>query len=267
VRPPGSSREVDLSLSDISMAGDISADGSAIVFAEFGDIELERGAYLRPTRGGQALRLGLLLPLCLSPDGRRVAALVAGPSTQLVTYSPSTGEQHTVPLGPVDTVLWARWRGDEHLVILGAVPGRTPRLWLVGKDSSAPVPITPEGLFGHCHVSPDGTRVAFVDREGRCVLVPMDDPEAIQVVPGRYRDEQVCGFHAGGTELFLRTTALPIRIRRVNIATGGSVPHVEITPPALGLKGVDSFVLSSSGDAYAYSYGQELNRLYSMNGS
>jgi hypothetical protein len=64
--------------------------------------------------------------------------------------------------------------------------------------------------------------------------------------------------------VFVRTRSPPIRVRRVHIATSESTPVLEIAPPPVGRRGVDAVVLSHSGEAYAYSYGQELSRLYTM---
>ncbi len=264
VRAPGASSEADLSLSDISLAGDLSADGSTLVFGEFGDIELERGSYLRRTGGGAALRLGAGQPVSLSPDGRHVLAILGGTPARILIHSTATGAQEELYLCSIYDVQEARWCGDEHLVFVGAVRERPPRLWHMARSAGTPTPLTDEGLFGHFQVSPDGKRVALIAADGRCLLLPVDTPGVVHVLPGSYRDEQVCGFRAGGSELFVRSLSLPIRIRRVDLSTGRSVPHAEILPPALGLKGVDSLVLSASGEAYAYSYGQELNRLYAM---
>ena len=148
--------------------------------------------------------------------------------------------------------------------MVGAARDRPPRLWLVPREDGTPLPLTEEGVFGHCEVSPEGARVAFIAGDGRCRVLPVDDPAAVQFVPGLYRGEHVCRFHPDGASLFVRGTEVPLRIRRVALATGHSVPHAEVTPPALGLKGIDAFVMSATGDAYAYSYGQELNRLYTL---
>lgn len=270
VRPPGASGDVDFSLTDLSWAADISADGGTLLFGEFGDVELEGGSYLRPTRGGQALRLGAVLPLALSPDRRRVLALAppAPPAPpRVVAYAVSTGEERALPLGPIDSVAWARWAGDAHVLLGGAAGGRPPRIWRVAWDGSAPVPLTDEGLFGAAHVSPDGARAAFIAEDGRCLLIPLGAPGPVEAIPGTYRGEVVCGFREGGAELFVRTASPPILVRRVDLATGASAPHAEITPPLLGRKGIDSVVLSAAGDAYAYSYGQELSRLYAVSPS
>jgi hypothetical protein len=54
-------------------------------------------------------------------------------------------------------------------------------------------------------------------------------------------------------------------LTRVDPTTGGETPHVEIAPPPLGLKAVDSVVLHTDGVRFAYSYGQELSQLFVMN--
>ena len=55
-----------------------------------------------------------------------------------------------------------------------------------------------------------------------------------------------------------------IQVRRVDPATGTATPVVDIAPPRLGLRGIDAVVINTACDAYAYSYGQELSRLYTM---
>jgi serine/threonine protein kinase len=263
VRAPSASAEADFSLSDISVVTDISADGGTIVFAEIGDVESARGSYLRAVLAGQALRLGDGGALALSDDGRRVLSMLYEPAPRLLVYSVSSGEAAPVPLGPIDDVAWARWRGDR--IVLGAsAAGRRQRLWTTTLSAKEPTPLTPEGVSGRGEVTSDGARVAFVARDGRLLVVSLDHPESMAPVPGAYPDEVVCGFRKGDREVYLRTRTIPVHVRRVDLATGRSEPHFDVTPPPLGLKGVEVLLVSSAGDAYAYSYGQELSRLYAM---
>jgi hypothetical protein len=266
-RPPGAGAEIDLSLSDVSLVADISGDGGTILFGEAGDVELESGTYLRPTRGGPALRLGPGLPRALSPDGRFVLAELFGPPSRLVVYPTGAGDAQPVPLGPIEDMGWARWLRDDALLVGGAASGRRPRIWLVPRSGAAPVPLTDEGVSGQGYPSHDGRRIAFITNDGRCMLVPTDAPGAPRVLPGAYPGSRVCGFLPGDGALWVRSTQSPIRIQRVDLATGVATPHAELVPPALGQKGVESVVWSPAGDAYAYSYGQELSRLYALVGS
>jgi len=263
VRETCALQDRDMSLSDISLVADISVDGETLLVGEFGDSEgTSNGAYVRGVRGARPLRLGDGVPLSLSPDGRRVLALLPSSPPRLLVYSIGAGEALTIPLGDVELVQWARWRGLDDVVIGGAAAGRAPRIWLWRAGGVTPQPITDEGVFGQGHVSPDGAMVAFVTSDGKLLRVDLDAPFSAMVTPGRYVDELVCGYHASGLLLFVRTKALPVHIRKVDVKTGRSEPHAQITPPLLGLKGLDAVALSANGEAYVYSYGQELSRLY-----
>ena len=52
----------------------------------------------------------------------------------------------------------------------------------------------------------------------------------------------------------------------MSLATAASTFVADVAPPRLGLRGLYTLVISEAGDAYAYaySYGQELSRLYTM---
>lgn len=68
----------------------------------------------------------------------------------------------------------------------------------------------------------------------------------------------VCGWHDG--DILVRTTYSPVEIRRLSSTTGTATPHLTLTPPALGLKGVDAVALA--GSRHADSYGQERSELF-----
>jgi hypothetical protein len=83
-------------------------------------------------------------------------------------------------------------------------------------------------------------------------------------VPGDFAGARVCGWHASGTAIFLCTESPPVHVRRVDLATGAATDIAVLDPPPVGRRGIVAVAVSSSGDAYAYSYGQELSRLYAM---
>lgn len=123
--------------------------------------------------------------------------------------------------------------------------------------------LTDEGVFGVGAVSPDGHTLAMVVGD-QLLVVDVVGNAAPHAVPGTFADESVCGWYAGGAEVFVRSKSPPLTVRRVNVTTAASTVAFEIWPPRLGLRGVDAVVVSERGDAYAYSYGQELSRLYTM---
>jgi hypothetical protein len=81
VHLPGDDADRDLSWLDGSYPMDLSADGTQILFAEFGQGSGPEGAgYLRGTDGSAAIRLGAGTALALSPDARW-AIFRSGPAT------------------------------------------------------------------------------------------------------------------------------------------------------------------------------------------
>ena len=76
----------------------------------------------------------------------------------------------------------------------------------------------------------------------------------------------MCGWLASPDAIVVRTLTTPIVLDRVDPATGARTRHLEVKPPPMGLKAVDTFVLHADGTRYAYSYGQELSQLFVMSG-
>jgi len=135
-------------------------------------------------------------------------------------------------------------------------------VWRLDPDLQL-APLTDEGVYGTAAVSPDGRRLALI-ADGQLRVLEVGRPAAARVVPGAFGDARVCGWPASGDAVFVRSTSLPIAISRVDLATAATTALFEIDPPRLGRRGVDALIVSQTGDAYAYSYGQELSRLYTM---
>jgi hypothetical protein len=261
VKAPGARDEADLALSDVSLAVDISADGRSLVFLEFGDADTASGAYVRPTAGGPALRLGHALPFDLADDGRGVLALSSTRQTIAVFPVPE-GQPRLLALPALARVRGARWCSGGRILVAGESSGRPPRLWRLDPDQTLTA-ISDEGVFGVTAVRPDGRKVALVVGS-RLLILDVAGGQPPLVVPGAFADESVCGWHSDGADVYVRSCSPPIRVRRVNVTSAASTSVLEIAPPPLGLRGVNALVVSHDGDAYAYSYGQELSRLFTM---
>jgi hypothetical protein len=231
------------------------------VFAEFGDVDTASGAYLRPTGGGPALRLGDGLPIDLADDGRGVLAFLYAEPPTLAVFPVPEGQPRPLALPGLADIGRAHWCAGDRIVVAGARAGRPRRLWRLDPDGTL-APITDEGVFGVHAVSPDGARIALIVRD-RLLVADVVGGTA-RVVPGTFADQVVCGWYTGGAEVFVRGKSPPIRVRRIDVATGRSSDVLLVEPPRLGLRGVDALVVSEHGNAYAYSFGQELSRLYAM---
>jgi hypothetical protein len=67
--------------------------------------------------------------------------------------------------------------------------------------------------------------------------------------------------------LLVRTPNIPVKITRVDIATGRREPFKEITPadPA-GVQSIPTMRFSADGKSYAYSIGRILSDLFVVDG-
>ncbi|MGH2897969.1 MAG: hypothetical protein ACRDMZ_04790, partial [Solirubrobacteraceae bacterium] len=232
-RAPNARDETDLALSDISLVADISADGRSLVFVEFGDVDTANGAYLRPTDGGPALRLGEAAPLDLADDGRGVLAFLYRTHDTLAILPVPEGQPRTVPLPGMESLRWARWCAGDRILFTARRADRPRRLWRLDPDQTI-TPLTDEGVFGLFAVRADGTAAALIAHD-RLLVVDIASPGPAREVPGSFADQAVCGWSTGN-EVLVRMRTPPIRVRRVDPATGASTPVVEISPPRLGLR-------------------------------
>ncbi|HWU88094.1 MAG TPA: hypothetical protein VN253_12495, partial [Kofleriaceae bacterium] len=242
----------DRSLSEISYVSDLSADGTQVVVGELGDLEAGTGAYLVPYGGGRPLRLGPGFPVAISPSGRRIAAN-ARDADRLVVYSTGSGDAPAIAAPGFVTV--ARWLDERSLIALYA-----ERLWRLSLDG-APAALADRG--GPFALDPAARRCAYVDRAGALRIL---DPatRAARTLPGDFARAEVCGWLAEPDAIVVRSTTTPILLDRIDPSTGARTRHLEVQPPLMGLKAVDTFVLHADGKRYAYSYGQELSQLFVM---
>ena len=246
--------ELELGLSDVTLVAAMAADGSAIACSEFGDVDTARGVYVRSVDARSANRLGGGLAFDLARDGRGVHGTRGGRA--LTIYPVDQGTPRAFPLPGLVAPRTARWCAGG-VVVAACAPGRPHRLWRVTTEAT---PLTDEGVDGAFAVSPDGTQIALVADDRMRII---DASGTSRLLDASFTGETLCGW-ASDHELYVRTLPTPIRVRKLDIATGASTPVLEVTPPRLGLRGVNAFAISDAGDAYAYSYGHEMSRLYSM---
>jgi len=267
VRHGSDAAERDLAWSDSSMLDDLAPDGKTLLFTESGGAAVH-AIYLRPTDGSPAVRVGDGFAAGFSPDGRRVLALAAARTPELMLLPTGAGEPIKLALGQI-VPLAAGWFPDgERVLIAGREPGRAARLYVSRLDRASPVPITPEGVTpASFAASPDGRLVAVLDTERRIAIYPADggDPQFVSGlapghVPSRWSDD-------GAALYVFRHDKLPVRVLRVEIATGRAKPVLELMPadPA-GLAGILTVKLTSDARTYAYGYRRVLSELYAVEG-
>ncbi len=247
--------EGDRSMSEISYVSDISADGAQVVIGELGDLEAGNGAYLVPYGGGRALRVGPGFPIAISPSGQRVAANVRE-ATRLVVYATSSGDAPTIVTPGF--VTYGRWLDERALVVLFE-----EQLWRVALGA-APVRLVEAG--GRFALDPARLRCAYIDAGGTLHVLDLAPagaaPRVVLSKLGGLGSAEVCGWLAAPDAIVVRSTTTPLVLEQVNPVTGARTHHMDVPPPLMGLKAVDTFVLHAGGARYAYSYGQEISQLF-----
>jgi Tol biopolymer transport system component len=273
-RGPADPRERDLSWFDWSLLADLSEDGRTSLFSESGE---GGGAgysvFIRGTDGSPAVRLGEGEAFSLSPDGKRVLALLHPTADrQLAIYPTGAGEPKVLSF-PNLRVQGATWLPDNRRILMTAAePGHDNRVYLVDSEGGgAPKPLTPEGhraprgmgsvgagrFLGYGGYGPDRKVYVHSIEGGEPVPVPGISPA--DVILGRGEKD--------GTAYVRRGGDLPARIVRLDLASGKEAPYKDLVPAdATGIVDLVIIRVTRDGRSYASSYGRVLSDLYVVEG-
>ena len=269
VRGPGGREERDLSWLDRSTAEDLSADGTKLLLNEEGEgAGASSSVYLRGTDGSPAVRLGEGVGTSLSADGKWAVAINYGSPPQLWLLPTGPGEPRLVPRGPMEQYHWARVLPDGRRVLIsGNEKGGGVRLFVQEITGATARPITPEGTGYLLPPSPDGRFVPSADPEGRVNLYPVDGGEP-RPLPGIARGDEVLLWKADGRSLLVRRgLSMPVRIDRVDVATGKAELWREIAPAdRTGMTEVPSVRVSADESTFTYTVHRLLSELYVADG-
>jgi eukaryotic-like serine/threonine-protein kinase len=275
-RLPDETTERDLSWFDDTFQDDLTADGRTMIFNESGRGGGPRqSAFLRGVDGSPAVRLGDGMALALSPDTLSVVTLPdAATSVARLFLTPTgAGEPRRLRAGKITRYYDAFWLSDGKRLLLSAEEaGRPRRLFVQDLPDGEPRAVTPEGVITPTRtISPDGEWVAACPFEpgSRFALYPVAGGES-RPIPGLQPREIPLRWSGDGRSLFVRVpdeTPLPVRIVRLDLATGRREPWLSIAPldPA-GVSSIADIMLSADGRGYTYTYGRRLGDLYLVEG-
>jgi Tol biopolymer transport system component len=257
---------------DESQVQDISRDGKTILFSESGDATGEDyDAYLRAIDGSSpAVRLGVGLPLSLSPDGRWVIANPAGSPARLTLLPTGPGDPQPLASGNLNHI-GAAWLPDgKGFVFAGIAPGENLRYYLQPVQGGAPQPITGADIHYERRsplvVSPDGRYVAAVENDGRVLTYPTA-PGQSHVVPNLAPGFTPLQWCPDDRLVLHRYDQPPPQLWKVDIKTGKLALWKELTPPnQVGLLDLTPIRVSPDCQSYTYSPLNVLSQVYLTTG-
>jgi Tol biopolymer transport system component len=217
------------------------------------------------------VRLGDGVSPMLSPDGKYVLAMVpsAGDQRDLTMIPTGAGEPRKIATGDV-RVHQAYFFPDGHgMLELGNSAGVTGlRLWVQDGETGKPRAISPEGVDFRSRgcISPDGSRVAAVNPEGKIVIYLVASGEP-QDVPGAKEGDRCVQWTPQGKSLLVTPVDVQDKIYKIDFANGDRKLFQTISLlDQTGLQ--DSGAPSYSRDlkSYVYSYSRITSDLYIVEG-
>ncbi len=252
---------------DYSTVGGVSRDGKTVLLS---DDTAAAGpyysTYLRKMDASTSVRLGEGNPLDLSSDGKSVLAAVFTNPPRLMIYPTGAGEARNISFKGFESYETGQFfHGDERILLCGVRSGEGRRCYVAETKGGNPGPVTPEGTWDG-KISPDERSVVAFGSGNHRIYPVGGGP--VRAVPGLTPDDNVSGWSADGRSLIVsRTTLVPTRVERVDIATGKRTLLREVGPAdAAGVAVVSNVLLSADEKSYAYTALHQGAYLFTVDG-
>ncbi len=257
-RLPGDDHERIYSWWSDDSFGGLTADGTMFVASASSHTGAEGYfTYVRRNDGRPPVRLGAGAGIAITPDGSYAlqANLEHGLDT-LRLVPTGAGTTRTIALGGIriyqtgNRPLAGVSADRRRLAFVGMAGRQGPRGYVLDLDGGKPQGVTSEGVESLL-LSRDGTRLAAVFADGRIEVQSVHGGTPVRVIGAR-PDETPVGWDAAGRGLLLWDRTFPIRVDRVDVASGARSVFREIAPddPAGILYG--ALLLAPDGDSYLY---------------
>ena len=267
---PGQTKERELSWLDWSLPYDLSDDGTTLLFNEQGQAVGENYAVcVRKTDGSPVVRLGDGVPRALSPDGKWAATAVMKKHAALTLLPTGTGQPRALPSDGKLQVNAVRFLPDSRRVVfIAQSDDGTRRLYVQDIEHGLPRAITPPNapVVGFL-TSVDGKYAIYGLRNGTPATVSIDGGTAPPPPKIDLGDLTPLRFSGDGRYLFARDGNIPVRVYRIDVATGRKEVLRELSPgdPA-GLQFIGQIFLSADARSYVYGYTRALSDLFAVDG-
>ena len=265
----GETKERDLSWFGYSVVADISPDGDWVLIDEEGaPAGPNYSPEVRKMDGSPPVRLGEGLAAGLSPDGKWALCIFPGNPERITLLPTGPGEPKEIQVPGIERYgPSARFFPDgQRFLFSGAEPSHAMRSYIEDIRGGRPSPITPEGAVATI-VSPDGKYAAGANAEDKLTIYPVGSGQP-RVVSNLARGFRPIRWSPDRSSLYVyREFDLPLRIYRVEIATGRQQLVREIMPPdPAGIQRIVRVMLTPDTRSYAYSYRRTLSVLYVADG-
>jgi serine/threonine protein kinase/Tol biopolymer transport system component len=269
----GRNQEVrDLSWYDWSIAKDISPDGQSVLFEEGAQgsepVGPDGAVAIRKVDGSPPIRLAAGTAHALSPDGKwAISSLESGPA-HLTLLSVGPGQSQEVHLPGLERVQsGAHFLPDgKRVVVNGNEPGRPGRTYMIDISVGKRQPVTPEGVYASLP-SPDGKFLVGGTADYKLNLFPLDGG-SVRSIPGVEPGYRVAQWSRDSKALYVfQPGEVPVKIRRLDIATGKMKAVRDLVPADLGgVVSIGPVITNVDASEFAYSYYQTLSVLYVISG-
>ena len=220
---------------------------------------------MRKTDGSAPIRLGEGVG-SLSPDGSRVAIALPGTKAAAKVVPIGAGEPVNLPTEGMEAAFMAWYPDNRTLLFSGRSPGRPWRFLRIDTATGANREIAFEGAALVQAVSPDSRRVLARRTDGTWALYPIDGGGGVPV-PGIPSEDFPLEFADDGAVLAATVETIPVRLYRLNLATGEKTTLKEFAPPdKAGVPYVRDVLVSGDGSSYAYQYRRWLSSIFVATG-
>jgi Tol biopolymer transport system component len=219
---PGEPAGKDLTWFDWSSDRALSPDGKLMLFDESGEGGgASGGAYLRPTDGSPAVRLGDGVGVALSPDSAWALTRIFANPSHFVLVPVKAGQPKALPPDDLGRPAYGTYVPDGSKVVFVAnAPGRGSRLYVQDLAGGAPKAVSEEGIgASRLFVSPDSRWIAAIGPDRRVHLYPLGGGSPTDLPASRFSDFP-SGWTADGKGLYVSQQGIPCTLDLIDVASG-----------------------------------------------
>lgn len=272
VKLAGEGKERDLSWLEATGVSDLTPDGGMVAFWDGSESATEGvDAYIRPTDGSPAIRLGPGYLPVFAPDGKWLLAGI-GAESKVALLPTGVGETKILPTPGIKNHVALGWFPDgKRFAFAGNESRGGWRIFTADVAGGQPQAVTPEisrpGADEGACISLDGKKVWARDLQRRAWLYPLDGGQPAPL-GGIKEGDRWMNWAADGRSAFIFSGGrLPAQVFRIDFASGkrGALMTLKPADPA-GVLLLASARISRDGKTYAYSYPRELSKLFVVSG-